>query len=248
MVWRAFVRASNERRADVDITDHRPPHALALPTKRCAQPSRSCPEALAKSLRLRHFVAGLTPGCGPDRGGPVWRRIPAANRPTRARRAVTARGGPVHGRMSAPDRPTLPEADPDNANRRPGVRGRRTNAKHNRPRSLPSMRTDHAGTTTRSERNAQADARPERSRQTRSAPRPAPHDDSLERSATRAARTIPCCWCCRSATKVRRLVTTLRNPPIPSAPPCRLRRSSKCKTPATAQTARGHDPRSVELP
>jgi hypothetical protein len=29
-----------------------------------------------------------------------------------------------------------------------GASGRQTNAKHNRPRSLPSVRTDHAGTTT----------------------------------------------------------------------------------------------------
>jgi hypothetical protein len=111
-------------------------------------------------------------------GGPVRRRIPSANGPTGARSAVIDRGGPVHRRTASPNRPTLP-----------GTSGRRASATSSRPRSLPSVPTDHAGTLTTSELNARADASPKRSQQTRYAPRPAPHDGSLERSATRPAQT-----------------------------------------------------------
>ena len=221
------------------------PRARAANAALCAAVTQVRRSA-CEPLRLRHFLAGSDPVTtlrGPYlRGGPVRRRIPAANGPTQARSAVIDRGGPVHRRIPAANRPTLPSAS-----------GRRANATHNQPRSLPSVThrpRRHARPTP--ERNAQASRATQalathHARPATSAPR---RQSWAVRYPSQAVARDRCPGVVGVVDLQRNcnIATTLRNPPIPSAPPARLRRLTNQETPATASTARGHDPRSDYLP
>ncbi len=183
------VRAAYEGR--LRRQGHGPASTWGHSRSRYPGPSRNCDGAVtfAASSPLRSGVWPRHNSAAGARAGP--------GRPGRSGLHIGARNAP-DSLADGPCRLPLAYEGPGDPDHRlgpitriagPKAGGRQANAKHNRPRSLPSVSTDHAGTPTTSERNAQADARPRRSQQSRSAPRPAPHDDSLGRSATRPGPT-----------------------------------------------------------
>ena len=96
------------------------------------------------------------------------------------------------GRMAPSRRDPTSKCHPSsehNANRRPNPR-RTTSQRRAQPTPPHSPRCERTTPAPRptSARNAPADARPRRSQETRSAPRPAPRDGSLGRSATRPGK------------------------------------------------------------
>jgi hypothetical protein len=215
-----FVWAPNGRRADDDITDHRPPHALAPPT-RCY--ARFVPELRRRArgpLRLRHFVVESGPSrlCAGACAGPGRLMVNSSpsdaphrphDDPGRFRRPYDVQtdpdpaprdpqaDGPFERGCIAANRPTLPEAG---AADRPAQRATTPLTPLGADRPRRALRPTP-------ERNAYADAPPWRSQQ------PGPPRDQRPTTSVfggplpvpaRGDADAPSSWCCRSTTELRR--------------------------------------------
>jgi hypothetical protein len=232
VVRRAFVWASNGRRADGDVTDHRLPEALAPPTSRRALVSELRRRA-RDPLRLRPVASGS----GPFRlcvtpVGNACRLPPACEGTSKPTRTVAwrpnAEGGPVERAVLASDRPTCSTApsrsdvglssdarrrqtgppSPAQADDEPTRRD--TDPAHSPgddgPRTHPDQRL--SGTPRRT-RHLSARNRSLRPRDQRFTTAVLGGPLTVHPDAHPALGPQRRCWCHRATTKVQRLVTTL---------------------------------------